>query len=117
MANNDAEPLGPAGSSGYVYTDLNELDEVIGGWRTQRDDLDSDATLLIDAFPSHELASDPVTTDYSSLLTTAIHEFFKHTYHTSQYVDDYATKLAASRQVMTSVEDENAAKFSSGGGV
>lgn len=99
--------------SGYSFADLGGLDEVIGGWREQRDEIEQDGTLLADAV--HGLrpsAHDVVTAEYYVALGATFGVFHQHNSEMARYTTDYARNLAASRLQMSVTDDGVRAAFS-----
>lgn len=108
----------PHNASGHVYAEFGELDEVIGGWRTQGDDIRTDATLLSDAYYGLQMpSSDVVTSEYFAALSSIFGEFYRHNNEMAEYAAGHVDALAASRQEMAEVEDVNTANLSREGGV
>lgn len=112
MSNDGATSPGSAGAGKYVYADLGELDEIIGGWETQGDDVRIDVNLLTEASYSLGPGSyDEVTAQYFAALGDTFDEFHQHTSEMNAYIAHHAAKLLASRQLMALTEDNNAATF------
>lgn len=107
------------GSPGdYVQADLGALDEVIGGWQTQGDDIRADGTLLSDAYYGLQPpCNDVITAEYFATLSSTFGEFYRHNDAMVTYTAGYVERLVASRQQMAVAEAENAVNIARGGDI
>lgn len=109
---------GTHNANGHVYADFGELDELIGGWQTQGDDIRTDGTLLSDAYYGLQSpSSDVITAGYFAALSSTFGEFYRHNNEMAVYAAGYVEALASSRQQMAEAEDANIANLSREGDV
>jgi len=111
MATAGGTPRNQFGESGYTFTDVVELDDVIQGWLDQRDQILSDGSDLERELDIPSPADDPVTADYFTALSAAYQGLAAHNREMSAYTADYVTMLTACRTVIAEIEDVNASRF------
>lgn len=112
MPERSDRPQSQADADGFVFADYEELDGVIGDWRTERDDIHGAEKLLAEAYLSTKSpAGDEITHDYLAALRDACMGYYKYNRSMSQYTEEYLQRLMDCRQVLGATEDANTAAF------